>query len=82
MTLEQRFRLIFSINLKESLRELFENLFKTGASAFTKNFAKLFCGEPIIDKIGLKGQSFLCILGRPYSFGRCEPTGLIKLYVV
>ena len=55
-----------------------------GASKGTKNFAILYVGVPISDKIGRKGGTpsliGLCILARPYKIPGLEPTGCKSLY--
>ena len=49
----------------------------------TKNFAILYDGVPIAEKMGLKGghlsTMFLCTLQRPYRIPGLEPTAFIFL---
>ena len=55
-----------------------------GAKKGTKNFANLYVGLPISDKIGQKGGTstsiVLCILAQPYKIPGLEPTGCKSLY--
>ena len=55
-----------------------------GANKGTKNFANLYVGVPISDKIGRKGGTpssiGLCILARPYKIPGLEPTECKTMY--
>ena len=74
-----RFKLLsLFTKVKESGTVWFENLSSTGFNKETKNVDKLYCGNLVIDKIGFSGISLLCVLGRSYNLGRCEPIVLIK----
>ena len=56
------------------------NFSNTGSKTEIKKVDKFYCGDLVIDKIGLSGISFLCVLGSPYNLGRCEPIGLVDSY--
>ena len=55
----------FVRNLKESLTMYLEKCYKTGSNKLFKNVANSWYCNIIIDKIGLRGTSFLCNLGKP-----------------
>ena len=74
----------FESNVKSSSEKENESLIVysldvEGASKGTKNFAILYVGVPISDKIGRKGGTpsliGLCILARPYKIPGLEQTG-------
>ena len=71
---------LLSTKLKESGTVWVENFSNTGSNTETKKVDKLDCGDLVIDKMVLNGISFLCVLGSPYSLGRCEPIGLVDSY--
>ena len=50
-----------------------EKCWKTGSNKLFKNLANSCFGDLIIDKIGLRGTSSLCNLGKPYNRGLTEP---------
>ena len=62
-------------NVKESFTQCEEYSFRTGAKISANHFASSCREEPIIDKIGLSGMFSLCVFGKPYIRGRCEPVG-------
>ena len=62
-------------NVKESFTQCEELNFRTGTQIFANHLASSCWEEPIIDKIGLSGMFSLCVLGKPYIRGRCEPVG-------
>ena len=80
-SLESKF-LSSSANVKESL--LVYSLIVWGSSTGTKNFATLYVGVPMIDKIGLKDErpsvTILWTLPEPYILPGLEPKGLKSLY--
>ena len=55
-----------------------------GSSTGTKNFASLYVGVPMIDKIGLKDErpsvTILWTLPEPYILPGLKPEGLKSLY--
>ena len=62
---------------KESSMQVEEYNLRTGLRILESHFAKECWAEPVMDKIGRRGTSFLWVFGRPYILGRCEPEGLI-----
>ena len=68
--------------MKESL--IVYSLVVRGSSIGTKNFASLYVGVPIADKIGLKDGRpsviILWILAKPYIIPGVEPERLKSLY--
>ena len=67
-------------NVKQSL--MLYSLVVRGSSIGTKNFASLYVGVPIADKIGLKLSSvtILWTLAEPYIIPGLESEGLKSLY--
>ena len=59
----------------ESFTQYEEYNFRTGTKIPANHLTSLCWEEPIIDKIGLSGMLSLCVLGKPYIRGRCEPVG-------
>ena len=55
-----------------------------GSSIGTKNFARLYVGVPMADKIGLKdgrpSVTILLTLAKPYIIPGLEPEGIKSLY--
>ena len=68
--------------MKESL--IVHSLVVRGSSIGTKNFASLYVGVPMADKIGLKdgrpSVTILRTLAKPYIIPGLEPEGLKPLY--
>ena len=62
-------------NVNESFTECEEYNFRTGAKIYANHLASSCWEEQIIDKIGLSRVFSLCVLGKPYIRGRCEPVG-------
>ena len=62
-------------NVKKSLTQCHVYNFRTGAKISANRLASSCWEEPIIDKIGLSGTFSLCVFGKPYIRGRCEPVG-------
>ena len=60
-------------HVKESFTQCEEYNFRTGTKISANHLASSCWEEPIIDKIGLSGMFSLCVLGKPYILGRCEP---------
>ena len=73
-----------SSSAKENESLIVYSLDVKDASKGTKNFAILYVGVPISDKMGRKGGTpsliGLCILTRPYKIPGLEPTGCKSLY--
>ena len=71
-----------STKVKESDTQLADRSWRTGWRRQVSHLASSCWADPVIDRIGRKGTSFLRVFGRPYMRGRWEPVGRIALYAV
>ena len=62
-------------NVKKSFTQCEEYNFRTIAKISANHLASSCWEEPSISKIKLSGMFSLCVLGKPYIRGRCEPVG-------
>ena len=61
---------------------LTDRSWRTGWRRLVSHLASSCWADPVIDKNGCSGTSFLWVFGRPYMRGRWEPVGQIALYSV
>ena len=54
---------------------IIKSLEEKGRRRETRYLDRLYEWVPMAERIGLKGTSALCILGRPYSIPGLEPVG-------
>ena len=68
-------------NVNESDMQCEENRSNTGCNRLANHFPSSRWDEPVIDSIGRSRVPSLCVFGKPYIRGLCDPVGRIASYI-